>query len=148
MEVILLERIARLGTLGDTVKVRDGFARNFLLPMKKALRATEANKKVFDLRRAEIEAQNAEAKGKAGEQAKTLEGVSVSVIRMASEEGKLYGAVSVRDIAEALEAQGHNVPRNAIQLSPIKMLGEYAITLQLHGEVAQDITLNVVRSES
>lgn len=148
MEVILLERIARLGAVGDTVKVRDGFARNFLLPQKKALRATEANKKVFEERRAEIEAQNAEAKAAAEQFAATLKGVSLTLQRQASDEGKLYGAINVRDVAEGMAEIGHKVERSQIILpGPIKHTGNYTVTILPHAEVEIKLELMVKRTE-
>src|SRR5690349_1336906 len=123
MEVILLERIARLGGIGDVVKVKNGFARNFLIPMKKALRASEDNKKVFEERRHIIEEQNAKAKAGAEKIAKAMEGMKLTLIRQASQEGKLYGSVGVRDIADALKEAGHDVPK-----SQIVMLGAIKTT--------------------
>jgi large subunit ribosomal protein L9 len=149
MEVILLERIARLGAMGDIVKVRDGFARNFLIPMKKAMRATEASKKVFEERREVIEQENAKKRDAAQIVAKKMEGLSLSIIRQASQEGKLYGSVTVRDIEEALKEAGHDVPRSQIVLSQIiKTTGDYPVRLTLHAEVIVTVTLSVVRVES
>lgn len=149
MEVILLERIHRLGGMGDTVRVRDGFARNFLIPQKKALRATEANKKVFEARRAEIEAHNAAERGKAQAYAAKLENVAVTLVRQASEEGKLYGSVTVRDIADALKAQGHDINRSLVVVKQtIKNTGSFTAELHLHPEVIAPIAVNVVRNES
>src|SRR5579875_2765101 len=109
MDVILLERVEKLGAIGDVVKVKDGFARNFLLPRKKALRANEANRKVFEANRARIEADNAARRGDAEKEAKTLEGTSVTLIRQSSNTGQLYGSVAVRDLVDALAADGHKV---------------------------------------
>ena len=149
MEVILLERIARLGAVGDVVKVRDGYGRNFLIPQKKALRASEANKKVFEERRHVIEQQNAEAKAAAEAQAKKLEDVKLTLVRQASQEGKLYGSVTIRDIADALKEAGHEVPKSQIVLTTnIKTTGEYPARLTLHAEVIVTVTVNVVRLES
>jgi large subunit ribosomal protein L9 len=149
MEVILLERINRLGAVGDVVKVRDGFARNYLIPMKKALRATDANKKVFEEQRHLIEADNDKRRGEAEKHAKKLDKISVSLVRQASEEGKLYGSVSVRDVADQLKAAGHDVPRSQIILSgTIKNTGAYPVRIMLHPEVNCQITVNVVRNES
>ena len=149
MEVILLERIARLGVIGDVVKVRDGYGRNFLLPMKKALRATNENKKVFEERRAIIEAENTKAKEAAEIVAKKMENVKLTLVRQASQEGKLYGSVTIRDISEALKAEGFEVPNSQIVLSSIiKNTGEYPIRVALHAEVVNTVTLNVVRIES
>jgi large subunit ribosomal protein L9 len=148
MEVILLERINRLGATGDVVRVKNGFARNFLIPMKKALRATETNKKVFETKRAEIEAKNASARGEAEKKAKALEGVAVSLLREASEEGKLFGSVTVRDVAEALEALGHHVPKSQIIISGnIKTIGVYPVKLVLHADVVVTLDVNVTKSE-
>ena len=142
MEVILLERIARLGAIGETVKVRNGYGRNFLIPMKKALRATEENKKVFEERRHVIEEQNATARKEAEVQAKKIEGISIKLIRQASQEGKLYGSVTVRDIADALKEAGHVVPRSQIvQTTIIKTIGEYP-------EVIANVKLDIVRVEA
>lgn len=149
MEVILLERIARLGSVGDTVSVRNGYGRNFLIPMKKALRATEQNKKVFEERRHIIEERNAEAKKEAEIQAKKLDGLSIKMIRQASQEGKLYGSVTVRDIAEAIKEAGHDVPRSQIvQTVAIKSIGEYPVRIVLHADVTANVKLNVVRVEA
>lgn len=149
MEVILLERVGRLGNMGDTVRVKNGFARNFLLPQKKALRATEDNKKRFEDQREELAARNAAAKKEAEVQAKKLEGVTVTIIRQASEDGKLYGSVSVRDVADALEAQGHSIERKFIDLSgTIKNTGAFSAFVQLHPELRVTIGVNVQRNES
>ncbi|MBY0407461.1 MAG: 50S ribosomal protein L9 [Rickettsiales bacterium] len=149
MEVILLERIARLGAMGDVVKVRDGYGRNFLIPMKKALRATAENKKVFEDKRHIIEEQNQKAKEAAAQVATKMEGVKLTLIRQASQEGKLYGSVTIRDIAEALKAEGFDVPNSQIVLSQIiKNTGEYPVRVTLHAEVITTVTLNVVRVES
>ena len=149
MEVILLERIARLGGVGDVVKVRDGYGRNFLIPQKKALRASTSNKKVFEERRHIIEQQNAEARGAAEVIAKKLEGVKLTLVRQASQEGKLYGSVTIRDIADALKDAGHDVPKSQIVLTTtIKNTGEYAARVTLHAEVIVTVTVNVARLES
>ncbi len=149
MEVILLERIARLGAIGETVKVRNGYGRNFLIPMKKALRATEDNKKVFEERRHIIEEQNAAARKEAEVQAKKIEGISIKLIRQASQEGKLYGSVTVRDIADALKEAGHVVPRSQIvQTTIIKTIGEYPVRITLHPEVIANVKLDIVRVEA
>ena len=133
MEVILLERIARLGNMGDVVKVRDGYGRNFLVPMKKALRATAENKKVFEEKRHIIEEQNQKAKAAAEIVAKKLEGVKLTLVRQASQEGKLYGSVTIRDIADALKAEGYEVANSQIVLSQIiKNTGEYPVRVSLH----------------
>jgi large subunit ribosomal protein L9 len=149
MEVILLERIARLGTIGDVVKVRNGFARNFLIPEKKALRATDANKKVFESKRAEIEATNAQNKQEAEAIASKISGTAITLVRQASQEGKLYGSVAGRDIAEALKEAGHEVPKSQIILSgTIKTTGQFPVRISLHPDVACNITVDVVRLET
>ncbi len=149
MEVILLERIARLGGMGDVVKVRDGYGRNFLIPMKKALRATNENKKVFEAKRHIIEELNQKAKEAAEVVAKKLEGVKLTLVRQASQEGKLYGSVTIRDIADALKAQGYEVANSQIVLSQIiKNTGEYPIRVTLHAEVITTLPLTVARIES
>jgi large subunit ribosomal protein L9 len=147
MEVILLERIEKLGAIGDVVKVKNGYARNFLLPNNKALRANEANRKVFESNREKIESQNAERRSAAQQDSKGLEGVTVLLIRQASNVGQLYGSVSARDLAEALEAQGHKVARNQIVLDrPIKAIGLQDVRVALHPEVSVTIHVNVARS--
>jgi large subunit ribosomal protein L9 len=147
MQVILLERIEKLGTIGDEVKVKDGFARNFLLPNGKALRANAANRKVFESNRARIESTNAERRSGAEKDAKTIDGVTVQLIRQASSTGQLYGSVSARDLAELLEAQGHKVAKNQIVLNrPIKAIGLQEVKLALHPEVSVTIKVNVARS--
>jgi large subunit ribosomal protein L9 len=147
MEVILLERVAKLGQIGDTVKVKDGFARNFLLPNGKALRATEANKKKFEGMKAQIQAQNLERKNEAEAVAKKLDGKSVILVRQAGETGQLYGSVSTRDIADALTKDGTTVERRQIVLNaPIKTIGLHVLPVQLHPEVEVKITVNVART--
>jgi large subunit ribosomal protein L9 len=147
MEVILLERIEKLGAIGDVVKVKNGYARNFLLPNGKALRANESNRKVFEANRERIEAQNAERRGHAQKDAKTIDGATVQLIRQASNTGQLYGSVSARDLAEALEAQGHKIAKNQIVLDkPIKAIGLQDVRIALHPEVAVTIHVNVARS--
>ncbi len=149
MEVILLERIARLGGMGDIVKVRDGYGRNFLIPQKKALRANEDSKKLFEERRHIIEQENAASKAAAEVTAKKMDGVKLSVVRQASQEGKLYGSVTVRDIADALKESGFDVPKSQIVLSTvIKTTGEYPVRVTLHPEVVNMVTVNVVRVEN
>jgi large subunit ribosomal protein L9 len=148
MEVILLERISRLGGIGDVVKVRNGFARNFLIPMKKALRASEESKKAFGERRHIIEEQNAKAKAEAELRSQKMVGMKLTLVRQASQEGKLYGSISVRDIADALKEAGHDVPKSQIILSStIKTTGEYPVRLTLHAEVVTTVTVNVIRVE-
>jgi large subunit ribosomal protein L9 len=147
MEVILLERISRLGQMGDTVKVRDGFARNFLLPQGKALRANEANKKKFEGQRAQLEARNLERKSEAQAVAEKLDGQSFIVVRSAGETGQLYGSVSTRDISELLTEEGFTVGRNQVELNnPIKAIGLTNVVIALHPEVEVTITLNIARS--
>ena len=147
MDVILLERVGKLGHIGDTVKVKDGYARNFLLPRGKALRATEANKKKFETRRADLEARNHELKRDAGEASAKLEGATVVIVRQAGETGQLYGSVSARDIAEALTAAGHPVQRGHVAIQhPIKTLGLHPVPVHLHPEVESKVTVNVARS--
>ena len=147
MEVILLERIARLGQMGDTVRVKDGFARNYLLPKGKALRANEANKKKFEGQRAQLETRNLERKSEASKIAETLDGKSFVVVRSAGETGQLYGSVSTRDIADLLTAEGFTVSRNQIELNqPIKTIGLTNVAIALHPEVEVTITLNIARS--
>ncbi|CAJ0865028.1 50S ribosomal protein L9 [freshwater sediment metagenome] len=148
MEVILLERVAKLGQMGETVKVRDGYARNFLLARGKALRATEPNKKHFESQRAQIEARNLEAKKEAEGVAEKLDGQTFVIIRQAGESGHLYGSVATRDIAEAATAGGFSLNRNQIVLThPIKALGLHQVPVHLHAEVDVKITVNVARSE-
>lgn len=148
MQVILLERVENLGVIGDTVSVKDGFARNFLLPQQKALRATEANKAVFEKRRAEIEANNAEARAAAEKSSKKLDGKSYVLIRSAGEAGQLYGSVSARDIADAIAAEGQSVDRGSVILDkPIKTLGVHPVRIRLHAEVVVKVDVNVARSK-
>lgn len=147
MDVILLERVARLGQMGDTVKVKDGFARNFLLPKGKALRANEANKKKFEGQRAQLEARNLERKSEAQQIADTLDGKSFVAVRSAGETGQLYGSVSTRDIADLLTAEGFSIDRNQVELNhPIKTIGLTNVAIALHPEVEVTITLNIARS--
>jgi large subunit ribosomal protein L9 len=147
MDVILLQRIAKLGQMGDTVRVKNGYARNFLLPTGKALRATEANKKRFEGQKAELEARNLKLKSEAAAVAEKLDGQSFVIIRQAGETGQLYGSVSARDIADAVTAGGFKVGREQIALvAPIKTLGLHTIAVHLHPEVESKITLNVARS--
>ncbi len=147
MQVILLERVPKLGQMGETVKVRDGFARNFLLPQGKALRANEANKKRFENERATLEARNLERKGEAQKVAEGLDGKSFIMVRAAGETGQLYGSVAARDIVDALAAEGFTIGRNQVDLNtPIKEIGLHKVTLHLHSEVEISIELNVARS--
>jgi large subunit ribosomal protein L9 len=147
MEVILLERVGKLGQMGDVVRVKDGFARNFLLPRGKALRATADNKTRFEEMRAELQARNLERKGGAEKVAATLDGKTIVVIRQASEAGQLFGSVSPRDIAGMLNADGAEVNRSQVVLNaPIKTIGQYKVPLALHPEVETVITVIVARS--
>ena len=147
MEVILLERVAKLGQMGDTVKVRDGYARNFLLARGKALRATKANKERFETQRAQLEARNLERRSEAEKVAEKLNGRSFTVIRQAGETGVLYGSVSTRDLAEIMTAGGFSVSREQIVLNqPIKTLGLHAVPVALHPEDEVRVTINVARS--
>jgi len=147
MDVILLERVEKLGNIGEIVSVKPGFARNFLLPRNKALRASEANKKRFEANRAHIEAENAMKRDHAIEDSKAVEGKSVILIRQASNTGQLYGSVATRDLAEALTEDGAKVSRNQIILDrPIKALGLYEVRVALHPEVSVTIKVNIARS--
>ena len=147
MDVILLERISRLGQMGDTVKVKDGYARNFLLPKGKALRANDNNKKKFEGQRAQLEARNLERKSEAQQVADQLDGKSFIVVRSAGETGQLYGSVSTRDISELLTAEGFTVARNQVELNqPIKAIGLTNVAIALHPEVEVTVTLNIARS--
>ncbi|WP_375665896.1 50S ribosomal protein L9 [Bartonella sp. TT121SHDZB] len=149
MDIILLERIPRLGQMGDIVSVKNGYARNFLLPQGKALRANEANKKHFEIQRAQLEARNLERKSEAQKIAEKLDGQSFIVIRSAGETGQLYGSVSTRDISEIITDEGFSIGRNQIELNhPIKMIGLHTITLSLHPEVQVSVVINVARSTS
>lgn len=147
MEVILLERVEKLGGIGDVVTVKNGFARNYLLPRKKALRANEANRKVFEANRARIESENAERRSAAEVSSKGVDGKTVQLIRQASNTGQLYGSVSARDIVEALEAEGAKVTKSQVVLDrPIKSIGMHEIRIALHPEVAVTVKVNVARS--
>ncbi len=147
MDIILLERIEKLGTIGDVVTVKDGYARNFLLPNKKALRANDANKKVFEANRSRIVADNASRRADAEVHAKDVEGKSVVLIRASSNAGQLYGSVSVRDIVDALNADGANIAKSMIVLErPIKTIGISDVRVTLHPEVAVMVKVNVARS--
>lgn len=149
MHVILLERVAKLGQMGDVVKVRDGFARNFLLPQKKALRATEANKAAFEVQKAHLEARNLESKAEAQRLAGDLDGTSYVVIRSASDGGALYGSVTPRDVAEVVSAGGMRIDRAQVVLTaPIKTLGLHTVAVVMHPEVRATVTVNVARSIS
>jgi len=147
MEVILLERVEKLGQIGDIVNVKNGFARNYLLPNKKALRANESNKKVFEANRTRIEAENATKRTDAEKASKGVEGKTIQLIRQASNVGALYGSVSARDIVEGLEAEGAKVSKSQVVLDrPIKAIGVHEVKIALHPEVAVTIKVNVARS--
>ncbi len=147
MDVILLERISKLGQMGETVKVRDGYARNYLLPLGKALRANAANKARFESERATLEARNLERKSEAQKVAEKLDGKSFIVVRSAGETGQMYGSVAARDIVEILGNEGFTIARNQVELNnPIKAIGLHKVELHLHAEVAVSIELNVARS--
>jgi large subunit ribosomal protein L9 len=147
MQVILLERVAKLGRMGEVVSVKDGYARNFLLPQAKALRATEANMKAFEAQKADFEARNAETRAEAETQAEALAGQQFVLIRAASDAGALYGSVTARDAAEAAEAAGFMLDRRAVSLQrPIKELGLHMVSVTLHPEVEVEIALNVART--
>ncbi len=148
MQVVLLERVAKLGQMGDVVNVKDGYARNFLLPRKKALRATEENLKHFESQKAQLEARNLELKKEAEQVAGKLDGESFVIIRQAGESGQLYGSVSARDIATAISEGGVSVERSQISMQrPIKTLGLHDETVVLHPEVSVGVVINVARSE-
>lgn len=148
MQVILLERIPRLGQMGDTVRVRDGFARNFLLPQGKALRANDENRKRFERERVQLEAKNLERREEAEQVGEKLNGESFIVIRQAGETGQLYGSVSTRDIADILGEGGFTIARNQVELNqPIKALGIHEVSIRLHPEVAVTVTMNIARSQ-
>ncbi len=147
MQVILLERIDRLGTIGDEVKVKNGFARNFLIPQGKALLATDKNRARFESEREAIEARNAEARSAAETEAQKLEGAVFVLIRQAGDTGQLYGSVTARDVADAAEAAGHKIPRSGVRLDkPIKAIGLYDVAVRLHAEVTVNVQANVARS--
>ena len=147
MQVILLERVNKLGQMGETVKVKDGYARNYLLPLGKALRANEANKKRYETERVQLEARNLERKSEAQKIADKLEGKSFIVVRSAGETGQMYGSVAARDIADIVSAEGFSIGRNQVDLNtPIKMIGLHKVVLHLHAEVTVTIELNVARS--
>jgi large subunit ribosomal protein L9 len=147
MQIILLERIEKLGSIGDVVTVKDGYARNFLLPNKKALRANDANRKVFESRRAQIEADNAARREEAQLESGNVEGKEVVLIRASSNSGQLYGSVSVRDIVDALVEQGAKVTKAMIVLErPIKAIGVSTVKVSLHPEVSVTVKVNVARS--
>ena len=148
MDIILLERVENLGGIGDVVSVRDGYARNYLLPQKKALRANDANKQVFEANRERLEKENAERRIEAEKEGQKVDGAEVVLIRASSNSGQLYGSVNVRDIAQALEEQGHNVDKRQVVMgSPIKTIGMHEVTIALHPEVRVTVKANVARSD-
>jgi large subunit ribosomal protein L9 len=146
MQVILMEKVANLGNLGDVVKVKDGFARNFLIPQGKAKRATDANLKAFEARRAELEKAQADALAKAQERGAKLDGLTVQITQKAGVDGRLFGSVTNYDIVEALKAQGHEVERSQIRMpaGPIKQVGDTQLQVQLHTDVVVTITVSVL----
>lgn len=146
MQVILLEKVANLGTLGDIVKVKDGFGRNFLIPQGKAKRATEANKAEFAARRAELEKQQADILAVAKSRGEKLAGFALSVMQKAGVDGRLFGSVTNHDIAEGLVAAGHQVAKSEVRMptGPLKTIGDFPISVALHHDVVVDITVNVV----
>ena len=148
MQVILLERVEKLGQMGDEVRVKDGFARNFLLPKKKALRANKANREYFQTQKAKLEAHNQERKKDADAIAKKLDGKSFLLIRQAGDRGQLYGSVTPRDVATIINAKGFSIDRHQVQISQaIKSIGLFTLPVVLHPEVKVNITINVARSE-
>ncbi|WP_435417369.1 50S ribosomal protein L9 [Parerythrobacter aurantius] len=148
MDIILLERIGNLGNIGDVVTVKDGYARNFLLPQKKALRANEANKKVFEANRDRLEKDNAERRSEAEKHGEKVAGAEVVLIRASSNAGQLYGSVSVRDIVQGLADKGHQVDKRMVVMgSPIKTIGMHDVTIALHPEVHVTVKANVARSD-
>lgn len=147
MDVILMERVDKLGNMGDVVAVKAGFARNYLLPQNKALRATKENRAYFESQRAELEALNAKKRDEAQATSGNVDGAAVVLVRQASDSGQLYGSVRPRDIAEGLTAQGSAVAREQVRLeSPIKVIGLHTVKIALHPEVVVDVTVNVARS--
>ena len=148
MDIILLQRIEKLGTIGDVVTVKDGYARNFLLPQKKALRANEANKKVFEANRDRLEKENAERRSEAEKAGSKVEGAEITLIRAASNTGQLYGSVSVRDIVTGLAEKGHEIDKKQVIMGhPIKSIGMHEVRVDLHPEVSIAIKANVARSD-
>ena len=148
MQIILLERVESLGTIGDVVNVRDGYARNYLLPQKKALRANDNNRKVFEANRERLEKENAERRGEAEKAGEKVDGTELVLIRSASNSGQLYGSVSVRDIVAALEEKGHKISKSQVILEhPIKTIGMFNVRVALHPEVSVIVKANVARSD-
>ena len=147
MDIVLLERIENLGQLGDVVKVKPGYARNYLLPQKKALRATKSNLEYFEKRKSELQAQNDNRRAEAEKAAKKVDGMKLVVIRQSSEAGQLYGSVAPRDIAEAITEQGTSIDRRQVVLAePLKTLGIFPVKVSLHPEVSVTVTVNIARS--
>lgn len=146
MQVILLEKVANLGQLGDVVKVKDGYGRNFLIPQGKAKRATEANLAEFETRRADLEKAQADVQAKAQQRAEALNGVSVEIAQKAGVDGRLFGSVTNTDVAEALTTAGHQVSKSEVRMpqGPIKAIGEYPVTIALHHDVTAEVTVTVV----
>ncbi len=148
MKIILMERVEKLGQIGDEVTVKDGYARNFLLPQRKAMRASKANRQRFESERVQLETQNLVRRGEARQAAEKMAGVTVILIRQASDTGQLYGSVNARDVAEAVTEAGYTIDRHQLSLErPIKLLGMHTVNLQLHAEVSIPIKVNVARSE-
>lgn len=148
MDIILLERIGNLGNIGDVVTVKDGYARNFLLPQKKALRANDSNKKVFEANRDRLEKENAERRGEAEKQGEKVDGTEIVLIRASSNAGQLYGSVNVRDIIAGLTEKGHEIDKKQVIMgSPIKTIGMHDVTVALHPEVHVTVKANVARSD-
>lgn len=148
MQVILLERVAHLGQMGETVNVRPGYARNYLLPRKKALRANPANIAYFEAQKSHLEAENAKRKSEAESSAKKMDGLKIVLVRQAGEAGHLYGSVSARDIADAVESSGHKIDRSMVDMQqPYKTIGLFEQTIHLHPEVTITVKLNIARSE-
>jgi large subunit ribosomal protein L9 len=148
MDIILLQRIEKLGSIGDVVTVKDGYARNFLLPQKKALRANESNKKVFEANRDRLEKENAERRGEAEKAGEKVQGEEIVLIRAASNTGQLYGSVNVRDIAASLGEKGHEIDKKQVIMGdPIKAIGMHEVRIDLHPEVSVNIKANVARSD-
>lgn len=148
MEIILLERVEKLGQMGDVVKVKDGFARNYLLPTKKAIRSTKANLAYFEAQKAQLEAKNVKYKSEADKLAEKMKGLSISMIRQAAETGQLYGSVTIRDLQKEISKAGFEVERKQIVLeNSIKTLGSYDVKVSLHPDVAQNVKINIARSD-
>ena len=148
MDIILLERVEKLGTIGDVVTVKDGFARNYLLPQKKALRANEANKKIFEANREQLEKENAEKRSSAEKQGEKVDGTEIILIRASSNTGQLYGSVNVRDVVAGLANKGHEIDKKQVIMGhPIKTIGMHEVTIALHPEVLVTVKANVARSD-